>query len=262
MNQSQLETLDPTGERKALFDYRRNPRSVKVGDIVRVTFKNGDPFAGVCLSIRLRGHDTSFLLRNQLSRVGVEMWVKALSPNVESVEIVQRTAHRKRRARLYYMRCVSADFTIPDGTGTVGFCRLTDLCFCLPDNLDMTWAPLRTSSRTISDRSKAFGASRDVGDVDRDGELGLPCKPTLAFGDCIITCTCILNLMSRCLSGNFGYKAIESIFLNGRTMLVSTRACLTLIHPLSFVKGLALVYINTWSAWGARPQSLVTTTLL
>ncbi|PKY06300.1 hypothetical protein P168DRAFT_288254 [Aspergillus campestris IBT 28561] len=104
VNQSQLETLDPTGERKALFDYRRNPRSVKVGDIVRVTFKNGDPFAGVCLSIRLRGHDTSFLLRNQLSRVGVEMWVKALSPNVESVEIVQRTAHRKRRARLYYMR--------------------------------------------------------------------------------------------------------------------------------------------------------------
>ena len=73
VNQSQLETLDPTGERKALFDYRRNPRSVKVGDIVRVTFKNGDPFAGVCLSIRLRGHDTSFLLRNQLSRVGVEM---------------------------------------------------------------------------------------------------------------------------------------------------------------------------------------------
>ncbi|GIK00164.1 hypothetical protein Aspvir_004184 [Aspergillus viridinutans] len=104
LTESQLAALDPTGERRALFDYRRNPRSVKVGDILRVTFKNGDPFSGVCLSIRLRGIDTSFLLRNELTRVGVEMAVKVFSPNVESVEIVQRTEKRKRRARLYYMR--------------------------------------------------------------------------------------------------------------------------------------------------------------
>ncbi|KAF9891261.1 hypothetical protein FE257_004825 [Aspergillus nanangensis] len=104
VTESQLASLDPTGERKALFDYRRNPRSVKVGDILRVTFKNGDPFSGVCLSIRLRGIDTAFLIRNELTRVGVEMWVKVFSPNVESVEIVQRTDKRKRRARLYFMR--------------------------------------------------------------------------------------------------------------------------------------------------------------
>ncbi|KAL2220205.1 putative mitochondrial ribosomal protein [Thermoascus aurantiacus ATCC 26904] len=107
VNEAQLAVLDPTGERKALFDYRRNPRSVKVGDILRVTFKSGDPFAGVCLSIRLRGVDTAFLLRNELTRVPVEMWIKVFSPNVESVEIVQRTEKRKRRARLHYMRCVS-----------------------------------------------------------------------------------------------------------------------------------------------------------
>lgn len=106
VTQSQLSTLDPTGERKALFDYRRNPRSVKPGDILRVTFKNGDPFSGVCLSIRLRGVDTAFLLRNELTRVGVEMWVKVFSPEMQSVEIVQRSEKRKRRARLYYMRYV------------------------------------------------------------------------------------------------------------------------------------------------------------
>lgn len=106
VQEAQLAQLDPTGERRALFDYRRSPRSVKVGDILRVTFKNGDPFSGVCLSIRLRGVDTSFLLRNQLTRVGVEMSIKVFSPNVESVEIVQRAEKRKRRARLYYMRCV------------------------------------------------------------------------------------------------------------------------------------------------------------
>ena len=106
VNDAQLSKLDPTGERKALFDYRRNPRSVKPGDILRVTFANGDPFSGLCLSIRLRGVDSAFLLRNQLTRVGVEMWVKVFSPEVQGVEIVQRSEKRKRRARLYYMRFV------------------------------------------------------------------------------------------------------------------------------------------------------------
>ncbi|KAJ5649361.1 Ribosomal protein L19 [Penicillium longicatenatum] len=104
ITESQLAVLDPKGERKALFDYRRNTRSVKPGDIVRVTFKNGDPFNGVVLSIKLRGIDTSFLLRNELTRVGVEMSVKVFSPNVQSVEIVQRAERKPRRARLYYMR--------------------------------------------------------------------------------------------------------------------------------------------------------------
>lgn len=104
VNEAQMRELDPSGERRALFDYRRNPRSVKPGDILRVTFRNGDPFSGVCLSIRLRGIDTTFLLRNHLTRVPVEMWIKALSPNVQSVEVVQRAEGRKRRARLYYMR--------------------------------------------------------------------------------------------------------------------------------------------------------------
>ncbi|CAG8920318.1 unnamed protein product [Penicillium salamii] len=104
VTESQLAVLDPKGERKAMFDYRRNPRSVKPGDIVRVTFKNGDPFNGVVLSIKLRGIETSFLLRNELTRVAVEMSVKVFSPNVNSVEIVQRSEKKRRRARLYFMR--------------------------------------------------------------------------------------------------------------------------------------------------------------
>jgi ribosomal protein L19 len=102
-----LAEIDPKGERKALFDYRRNPRSIKPGDIVRVTFKNGDPFNGVVLSIKMRGIDSSFLLRNELTRVAVEMSVKVFNPNVSSVEIVQRAERQARRARLYYMRFVN-----------------------------------------------------------------------------------------------------------------------------------------------------------
>lgn len=58
----------------------------------------------MCLNIRQRGIDTAFLLRNNLTRVGCEMWIKVYSPNVQGVEIVKRAEKRKKRARLTYMR--------------------------------------------------------------------------------------------------------------------------------------------------------------
>ncbi|KAI9789507.1 MAG: hypothetical protein M1835_001629 [Candelina submexicana] len=100
---TQLTTLDPRGARTKLFS-RANKEAAKVGDILLVRLKNGDPFAGVCLNIRRRGIDTGILLRNELTRVGVEMWFKIYSPNIEGIEVVQRREKRARRARLYYMR--------------------------------------------------------------------------------------------------------------------------------------------------------------
>ncbi|OCK91164.1 mitochondrial ribosomal protein-like protein [Cenococcum geophilum 1.58] len=100
---SQLALLDPAGARTRLFS-KKNPEAARVGDILLVRLRNGDPFAGVCLNIRRRGIDTGVLLRGQLTRVGVEMWYKVYSPNVEGIEVVQRREKRVRRARLYYMR--------------------------------------------------------------------------------------------------------------------------------------------------------------
>ena len=99
----QLRILDPTGARTNLFS-KDNPEGARVGDILLVRLKGGDPFAGVCINIRRRGVDTGILLRNQLTRVGVEMWYKIYSPNVEGIEVVQRKEKRARRARLTYMR--------------------------------------------------------------------------------------------------------------------------------------------------------------
>ena len=99
----QIALLDPTGVRTKLFA-KDNPEAARVGDILLVRLKTGDPFAGVCINIRRRGVDTGILLRNQLTRVGVEMWYKIYSPNVEGIEVVQRKAKRARRARLTYMR--------------------------------------------------------------------------------------------------------------------------------------------------------------
>ena len=103
MTRSQLDVLDPTGVRNRLFS-KENIERAKVGDILLVRLKTGDPFAGVCLNIRQAGIDTAILLRNQLTRVSVEMWYKIYSPNVEGIEVVQRKEKRARRARLYYMR--------------------------------------------------------------------------------------------------------------------------------------------------------------
>ena len=101
----QISTLDPTGARTRLFA-PSNPDRVKPGDILLVRLKNSDPFSGICMNIRQRHQpiDTAILLRNQLTRIGVEMWFKVYSPNVEGIEIVQRKEKRARRAKLYYLR--------------------------------------------------------------------------------------------------------------------------------------------------------------
>ena len=98
-----LKDLDPTGSRTRLFA-RNNPDVPNAGDILLVAFKNGDPFAGYCISIKRRGVDTAILLRNKMMVTGVEMWVKIYSPNVTAIEVVKRAEKRARRARLYYMR--------------------------------------------------------------------------------------------------------------------------------------------------------------
>ncbi|KAF1941174.1 hypothetical protein EJ02DRAFT_348346 [Clathrospora elynae] len=105
---SQTSLLDPTSARTRLFA-KDNAECARVGDILLVRQRSGDPFAGVCINIRRRGVDTAILLRGQLTRVGVEMWYKIYSPLVEGIEVVQRAAKRARRARLTYMRLVKHD---------------------------------------------------------------------------------------------------------------------------------------------------------
>lgn len=105
-----ISVLDPSGNRTRLFA-RSNPDAPQPGDILLAIFKSGEPFAGVCLSIRRRGTDTAVLLRNTLMMTGVELWVKIYSPNVRGIEVVQRALKRARRARLFYMRFVVIFFS-------------------------------------------------------------------------------------------------------------------------------------------------------
>ncbi|KAI1828355.1 translation protein SH3-like domain-containing protein [Xylaria intraflava] len=99
----QIRRLDPKGLRTQLFS-KANRDSARPGDVLQVTTRRGEPFAGVCLEIRRAGVETSICLRNHLTKVGVEMWYKIYSPNVLGIDIVWRRPKRARRARLTYMR--------------------------------------------------------------------------------------------------------------------------------------------------------------
>ncbi|CUS12598.1 unnamed protein product, partial [Tuber aestivum] len=106
---AQIKALDPSGSRAELFS-RQNPQAIRPGDIVYVRRKNGEPFSGVLLNIRRRGIDTSILLRDHLTKLGVEMWLKVYSPIIDSINLVQRKEKMARRAKLYYMRKPAHDF--------------------------------------------------------------------------------------------------------------------------------------------------------
>ncbi|KAJ2700971.1 hypothetical protein FB645_004822 [Coemansia sp. IMI 203386] len=97
--------------RSKLFVRRAAPKSrLCAGDVVFVETQNSmsDPaattsFTGVCIAIYRRGIDTSFILRNVVQKVGVEMRFMAYSPLVKRIEILQK-GEGFRRAKLFYLR--------------------------------------------------------------------------------------------------------------------------------------------------------------
>lgn len=90
-----------------------NIPDITSGDTVRVHTRivEGDKeriqvFQGVVIKIRNRGIGSSFTVRRVAYGVGVERTFPFHSPRVEKVELVRRG--RKRRAKLYYLRGLSA----------------------------------------------------------------------------------------------------------------------------------------------------------
>ncbi|PHH90260.1 hypothetical protein CDD83_4130 [Cordyceps sp. RAO-2017] len=103
LRQRQISELDPRGARTRLFAPDQAD-SAKVGDVLMVSMKTGEPFAGVFIQIRRRGPDTAIQLRGRLMGTSVEMWFKVYSPSVTGIDIIWRRTRRPRRARLTYMR--------------------------------------------------------------------------------------------------------------------------------------------------------------
>jgi large subunit ribosomal protein L19 len=75
-------------------------------------------FSGVLVSIRRRGPDTSFVLRNVVNRTGVEIQYFVNSPHVTKIDVVRnggagkgKSGRRMRRAKLFYLRHSSEKMT-------------------------------------------------------------------------------------------------------------------------------------------------------
>ncbi|KAI0939529.1 hypothetical protein AcV5_000917 [Taiwanofungus camphoratus] len=110
------QTLPSPEKQKLLSTYfsRRHPLRILPGSVLTVTLAHAPTtFTGVLLSVRRRGLDTSFVLRNVLNRTGVEMQFYVCSPLLKTIKIVQRagggsgggkTGRRMRRAKLFYLR--------------------------------------------------------------------------------------------------------------------------------------------------------------
>jgi len=105
----------PTPEKQALISTlfsRRDPKRLLPGSVLTVTLTHAPTsFSGVLLSIRRRGPDTSFVLRNVVQRTGVEMQFFVNSPHLKEIKVVQRAGggggkegRRMRRAKLFYLR--------------------------------------------------------------------------------------------------------------------------------------------------------------
>ncbi|KAM0249553.1 hypothetical protein ACHAQJ_008981 [Trichoderma viride] len=103
LREQEITRLDPTGARTRLFS-RNHADSAKVGDVLMVTTKSGEPFSGAFIQMRRRGVDTAILLRGQMMKTGVETWFKIYSPTVTGIDIIWRKPKRARRARLTFMR--------------------------------------------------------------------------------------------------------------------------------------------------------------
>ena len=111
------ETLPTPEKRRWLTTYfsKRHPLRIQPGSVLTVTMNHApNTFSGVLLSVRRRGLDTSFVLRNVINRTGVEMQFFPASPHITNIKILHRaggessngkaTGSRMRRAKLFYLR--------------------------------------------------------------------------------------------------------------------------------------------------------------
>ncbi|ORY27458.1 translation protein SH3-like domain-containing protein [Naematelia encephala] len=87
--------LDPKSLVTTWFS-RRHPDRLRPGSVLSVSSwstpsKTGSTsFAGVLMAIRRSGPDTSFRLRNIVSRVGVEMSFKVCSPMIKEIKVIKK----------------------------------------------------------------------------------------------------------------------------------------------------------------------------
>ncbi|KAN0140003.1 hypothetical protein V8E53_001899 [Lactarius tabidus] len=111
-----LQQTLPSTEKQTLINTlfsRSHPERVRPGSVLTVNLAHAPTtFSGVLISVRRRGPDTSFVLRNVVQRTGVEMQFFVNSPHLKDIVVVSRAGRgdgKKKRevfkkAKLFYLR--------------------------------------------------------------------------------------------------------------------------------------------------------------
>jgi len=119
-----LQQTLPSTEKQILIGTlfsRTHPDRIRPGSVLTVNLAHAPTtFSGVLISVRRRGPDTSFVLRNVVQRTGVEMQFFVNSPHVKEIVVVSRAGgggsrgtaddgkwkKRKglKKAKLFYLR--------------------------------------------------------------------------------------------------------------------------------------------------------------
>lgn len=96
--------LDPSARFTAMF-HRNSTERIPIGSVISVeTYtspsKTGtSTFSGVLIAIRRRGTSTSFVLRNLISKLGVEMRYNIYSPLLKDIKVIAKADSPRRPRR-------------------------------------------------------------------------------------------------------------------------------------------------------------------
>lgn len=98
-NNAQIQKLT---ENKSIPDFKAGDTLSVHVKIVEGNNERIQVFEGLCIAIRNKGYNSSFVVRKLSHNVGVERVFPLYSPRVDKIVVVKRG--RVRRAKLYYMR--------------------------------------------------------------------------------------------------------------------------------------------------------------
>lgn len=103
IKEGQYNKFDKSGAKRKSLSLQ-NPERIRSADIVTVVYKNQKPVTGQVIMVKRSGLNSTILLRNKITGLGVEMNIPVYHPNILRLDIVRRPANYKPRNRHYYIR--------------------------------------------------------------------------------------------------------------------------------------------------------------
>lgn len=103
IKQAQYNKFDKTQAKRTAISLS-NPERIRAEDVVTVVYKNQKPVTGQVLMVKRSGLNSTILLRNKITGLGIEMNIPIFHPNITRLDVIRRPIKYKPRNRHYYIR--------------------------------------------------------------------------------------------------------------------------------------------------------------